>query len=170
MNRLVPAIAARQLPARAHVVPIVSTVGGSALAALPLVAAAPILPPFGLLMALSWRLLRSELWRPWVALPLGAADDLLTGAPLGSAMILWTTCFLVLDVVDNRLIWRDHWQDWLITAVALAACLSGSWLFVLLDGGGSRVTLIVPQLVVAVFCVPMATRLCARMDRWRLRQ
>ncbi len=169
MNRLLPVLVpARTLPPRAYVVPIASTVAGSALATLPLVASAPILPPFGLLMALSWRLLRSELWRPWMGIPLGAADDLLTGAPLGSAVALWTICFLVFDVMDNRLIWRDHWQDWLIAAVALGFCLAGGWLFVRIDGGGGSILLVLPQWLVAIFCVPVAARLCALLDRWRL--
>jgi rod shape-determining protein MreD len=170
MNRLLPGTVPRTLPPRAYIVPIASTVLGSALAALPLVADAPILPPFGLMMALSWRLLRSEIWRAWMALPLGLADDLLTGAPLGSAMILLTICFLVFDVMDNRLIWRDHWQDWLITAAALAFCLSGAWAIDRLDGGSAPIRLIVPQLVMSILCVPMAVRLCATLDRWRLRR
>jgi rod shape-determining protein MreD len=170
MNRLLPGTVPRTLPPRAYIVPIASTIAGSALAALPLVADAPILPPFGMMMALSWRLLRSEIWRAWMALPLGLADDLLTGAPLGSAVILLTICFLVFDVMDNRLIWRDHWQDWLITAAALAFCLSGAWAFVQLDGGAGSIRLIVPQLVISIFCVPMTARLCAALDRWRLQR
>jgi rod shape-determining protein MreD len=170
MNRLLPGTVPRTLPPRAYIVPIASTLAGSALAALPLVADAPILPPFGLMMALSWRLLRSEIWRAWMALPLGLADDLLTGAPLGSGIILLTTCFLVFDVMDNRLIWRDHWQDWVITATALAFCLSGAWAIDRIDGGGGPIRLIIPQLAMAMFCIPTAVRLCAALDRWRLRR
>ena len=158
MTRLLPALTARTLPTRAYVVPVASTVAGSALAALPLVASAPVLPPFGLLMALSWRLLRSEI----------AADDLLTGAPFGSAVALWTICFLAFDLMDNRLIWRDHWQDWLVAAIALAFCLAGGWGCVRIAGGGGSILLVLPQLLVAIFCVPMAGRLCALLDRWRL--
>jgi len=167
VTRLLPA-SAPTLPARAYVVPVASTLMGSALSALPIVASAPILPPLGLVMAFSWRLLRPELWRAWAGLPLGLADDLLTGAPLGSAMALWTTCFLVFDLVDNRLIWRDHWQDWLIASAAVGFCLVGAWAFVRLDGGGGSLLLVLPQLLVTVFCIPLATRVCARLDRWRL--
>lgn len=119
-------------------------------------------------MALSWRLLRSELWRAWVALPLGLADDLLTSAPVGSAMTLWTTCFLIFDMMDNRLIWRDHWQDWLIGSVALAMCMTAGWAIIRIDGGAGSILLIVPQLLIAIFCMPIMTRLCASLDRWRL--
>lgn len=170
MSRLLPATASRSLPARLYLVPVASTLAGSAMAALPLVASAPILPPFGLLMALSWRLLRSELWRAWVALPLGLADDLLTGAPLGTAMALWTSCFLVLDVIDNRLMWRDHWQDWAIASVAVAFCLAGGWALAGLEGGSGPMRLVVPQLFITIACVPAATRLCAALDGWRLQR
>jgi rod shape-determining protein MreD len=170
MNRLLPALVPRTLPPRAYILPVASTLAGSALAALPLVAAAPILPPFGLLMALGWRLLRSELWGAWVALPLGLADDLLTGAPLGTSMILWTTCFLVFDVMDNRLIWRDHWQDWLVASAALAFCLAGGWLLLRIDGAGGSILLLLPQYFVGVCCIPLAVRICAVLDRWRLRR
>ncbi|MDB5662943.1 MAG: rod shape-determining protein MreD [Sphingomonas bacterium] len=168
MNRLLSAATPRTLPPRAHIVPIASTILGSALSSLPLIATAPILPPLGLLMALNWRLLRSELWRAWMALPLGLIDDLLTGAPIGSGMVLWTSCFLAFDVVDNRLIWRDHWQDWLISATALTLCLIGGWLFVRIEGGGGSLLLVLPQLVIAILCTPALVRLCARLDRWRL--
>ena len=47
-------------------------------------------------------------------LPLGLFDDLVSGQPLGSAMLLWTLCFLAIDVLEQRLVWRDFWQDWLI--------------------------------------------------------
>lgn len=163
-------VSVRALPPRALIVPIASTLLGSSLAALPVIASAPILPPCGLMMALSWRLLRSEIWPAWAAVPLGAADDLLTGAPLGSGMVLWTICFLIVDMMDNRLIWRDLWQDWLIAAGALAFCLIGGWLFVRIGGGGGSMLLIVPQLVTAIFCAPMAMRLCAMLDRWRLKR
>ena len=34
------------------------------------------MPPFGLLVLLAWRLLRPELWRAWVGLPLGLPAEL----------------------------------------------------------------------------------------------
>jgi len=158
------------LPARAWIVPIVSTVLGSALAALlPYVALSPSLPPFGLLMLLGWRLLRPELWRVWIALPLGLADDLLSGRPPGSAMTLWTLIFLVLDMVDSRFLWRDHWQDWLLAGVAITFAIAGGWAIAAFQGGGGTIWIVIPQIVMTIFCFPPAERLCAVLDRWRLR-
>ncbi|MFD2501348.1 rod shape-determining protein MreD [Rhizorhabdus histidinilytica] len=94
------------------IVPILSTLAGSATALLPIVATEPIVPPFGLMMLLAWRLLRPEIWPVWVALPLGLADDLISGHYLGTAMILWTIAFLSLEWVDQALRWRDSWIEW----------------------------------------------------------
>ncbi|MDB5688966.1 MAG: rod shape-determining protein MreD [Sphingomonas bacterium] len=170
MNRILPGTVPRTLPLRAYVVPVASTIAGSALAALPIVADAPVLPPFGLMMALGWRLLRSEIWRAWMALPIGLADDLLTGMPLGSGPIVLTICFLVFDAMDTRSIWRDYWQDWLITAAALAFCMVAGWAIVRFDGGSGSIGLIVPQFAMAIFCVPLTVRVCAALDAWRLRR
>jgi rod shape-determining protein MreD len=170
VNRILPGTVPRTLPLRAHVVPVASTVAGSALAALPVIADAPVLPPFGLMMALSWRLLRSEIWRAWMALPLGLADDILTGMPLGSGAVVLTACFLAFDAMETRPIWRDFWQDWLITATALAFCMVAGWGIVHFVGGSGSIMLIGPQLVIAIFCVPLTVRVCAALDRWRLRR
>ena len=170
MNRILPGTVPRTLPLRAYVVPVASTIGGSALSALPLIADAPVMPPFGLMMALGWRLLRSEIWRAWVALPLGLADDLLTGMPFGSGPIVLTICFLAFDVMETRPIWRDFWLDWLITATALAFCMAAGWGIVRFDGGAGSIALILPQWATAIFCVPLAVWVCAALDRWRLRR
>jgi rod shape-determining protein MreD len=160
----------RMLRARVRTVPIVSTIAGSMTALLPIIATSPTLPPFGLLMLLGWRLLRPELWQAWIALPLGFVDDLVSGQPLGSAMTLWTLAFLALDMVDNRMIWRDYWLDWLIATVAILLCLSGSWLFASLTGGGGTILAMAPQIGITILCFPAAARLCAVLDRWRLAQ
>jgi rod shape-determining protein MreD len=159
---------ARLFRARARSVPVVSTILGSAVTLLPAVVVSPALPPFGLLMLLGWRLLRPELWPAWVALPLGLADDLIGGAPLGSAMTLWTLTFLALDLVDNHMVWRDYWIDWLVAAVAILFCLGGAWLFARYTGGGGSVLALVPQVAITIFCFPAVARLCVVLDRWRL--
>ena len=97
------AYAGERTPLRVTIVPILSTLAGSAMALLPIIATEPIVPPFGLMMLLAWRLLRPEIWPVWAALPLGLADDLLSGHYLGTAMILWTIAFLALEWVDQAL-------------------------------------------------------------------
>lgn len=162
----------RLLPARARIVPIASTLAASALATLPIVADAPVAPPFGLLMLLAWRLLRPELWQAWVALPLGAFDDLMSGQPFGSAITLWTASLVALDMMDNRAIWRDYWLDWLVATVAIAFCLVGGWAVVAITSkgalGGGTVVAVVPQILMTILCFPLTMRLCAVLDRWRL--
>jgi rod shape-determining protein MreD len=156
--------------ARLWTVPIVSTLVASALDALPLVVSAPTLPPFGLLMALAWRLLRPEMWPAWIALPLGLADDLLTGAPLGSAGALWTFAFLGIDIADSRPMWRDHWLDWWIASIAILFCGFGGWAVDRFTAGGGQLLPLLPQLVLSILCFSPAAWVCARLDRWRLRR
>lgn len=161
---------ARLLPARARVVPVAATLAASLLHALPVVASAPVLPPFGLLMLLSWRLLRPELWQAWIALPLGLLDDLAAGHPPGSAMTLWTFSFLLLDTLDNRLIWRDYWIEWSVAAALIVMVMVGEWQVAVFIEGDRALLPIVPQLLVTIFCFPAMVRLCATLDRWRLRR
>jgi len=153
---------------RLWLVPVLSTLLGSATALLPFVVSAPVLPPLGLLMVLAWRLLRPEMWPAWVALPLGLADDLLSGAQIGSAMTLWTITFLAIDVADHRPMWRDYWLDWGLAGIAIMFCTLGAWA---LEGFAEGVGLlwpVVPQIALAILVFPAVARLCARLDRWRL--
>ena len=92
---------------RRRYVPLTSTLSAIALALLPIVAASPFLPNLGFLVLITWRLLRPEIWSAQVALMLGLAADLVSGAPLGQSMLLWTAAFLALDYVDSLLGVRD---------------------------------------------------------------
>lgn len=153
---------------RARSVPIISTMAGSATTLLPMVVTSPQVPPFGLLMLLSWRLLRPELWPAWIALPLGLFDDFLSGQPLGSAMCLWTALLLTLDLVDANLVWRDYWIDWAIAAIAIILCIAGGFWFTGLKHSGISLLILLPQMVFSILCFPLVVRLCVRLDRWRL--
>lgn len=154
--------------ARLQLVPVLSTVAGSCVVLLPFVASAPVLPPFGLLVALGWRLLRPELWPAWVALPLGLADDLIGGAAPGTAMTLWTISFLAIDLVDTRPLWRDHWLDWWIASIAILFCAAAGWGIGLFVAGGGAFWPMIPPTLLAIFAFPPVARLCALLDRWRL--
>lgn len=153
---------------RLQATPIVTVMLGSLLTTLPVIAQSPVLPPLGLLLLLSWRLLRPELWHAWIALPLGLFDDLVSGQPLGSAVFLWTVTLIGIDAVERRLIWRDYWQDWCIAAVAVIFCLAGGLLFARLNGGGGTLVLIAPQIAWSVLLYPFVARQCAWLDRWRI--
>lgn len=154
--------------ARTHVVPIASTILGSAVTLVPVVATSPLLPPFGLLMLLGWRLLRPQLWPVWMGLPLGLTDDLLNGQPVGTSVAMWTLVLLILDTADQQLIWRDYWQEWLIAAILIAACLAGGVLAVRYVSGHGAFHLMLPQWIVSTLVFPAVLRLCARLDQWRL--
>lgn len=168
MTLAVEGAAERPLRSRLWIVPVASTLVGSAATLLPIVAHAPALPSLGLLMALAWRLLRPEMWPAWVALPLGLADDLIGGAPIGCAMALWTIAFLAIDAADARPTWRDHWQDWWLAGTAIAGVGVGGWAFARFTAGGGALWPLLPQLVLGILLFPAAQRLCARLDRWRL--
>lgn len=161
--------ALRRLRRRAAAVPVVSTIGGSALALLPVVTEVPVLPPFGLLMLLGWRLLRPELWQAWAGLPLGLADDLLSGRPLGTSMVLWTAILLAVEATEDRMVWRGRAEEWLLAAIACGVATMGQWAVARFTGGGSPLRVTAPALAAAILCFPLAQRVCATLDRWRLR-
>lgn len=165
-----PDLLARRRSARLWVVPAVTTVMGSALGLLPIVATAPVLPPCGLLMALAWRLLRPEMWPPWMAFVLGFVDDLIGGAPLGTAATLWTIAFLGFDIVDARPMWRDYWLDWALASLAILFCGLGDWVVADFVAGVGPVSTIVPTLAIGIMLFPVAAWLCTRLDRWRLKR
>ena len=148
-----------------QLIPVVSVILASMAPLFPIIATAPTTPPFGLMMLLCWRLLRNDLWPVWAALPLGAFDDLFSGAPIGSAMALWTIAFVGIDAIDRRWVWRDHYQDWAI-AVALVSVylLFALWL----SGGALPIAMLLPQIAFATLLFPLFARMTATLDRWRL--
>lgn len=160
-------IAARATPGRTLWLPAATVMAGSAMTLLPVVAETPFLPPLGLLMLIGWRLSRPEVWRIWAPLPLGLFDDLVSGQPFGSAALFWTLSFMVIDILDRRLVWRDFWQDWVIAAGTIALCLIGGRLV------ATRLeahvdTVLALQITLSIILYPAIALLCARLDKWRL--
>ena len=153
-------------PRRARALPWATVAAGSLLTIVPVVATAPVLPPFGLLMLLAWRLLARFALRPWAAAPLGLFDDLISGQPIGSAVLLWSLCFLAIDLVEQRLAFRDFWQDWLIAGGAIACTLLASRLIAVPLGAQVDLAL-AAQIAGSVLLFPIATRLAAWIDRKR---
>ncbi len=153
-------------PTRARMIPIASIMIGSLLTIVPIVATFPVLPPLGLMTLLAWRLLRPETIRIWMPLPFGLFDDLVSGQPLGSAILLWTIGFLVIDLLDQRLMSRDFWQDWVLAAGAIAFCLIiGRLIATPLQAHVD--TLLLFQVIAAVLLYPFIARLVASLDRKR---
>ena len=155
--------------ARLSVIPTASVIAGSlVVGVLPIVGTAPLLPPLAFMIFLGWRLLRPEIWPLWAGLPFGLFDDLMTGNPIGSGMILWTLLLLVFDVAENRMIWRDYWFDWLVATGAVVFYILGTMLLSAFTGGGAVFAPALPQIAISILLVPVVFRLCARLDRWRL--
>ena len=153
-------------PGRARAIPWLSVIAGSCLTALPFVATLPFLPPFGLLLLLAWRLTARFALRRWAAGPLGLADDLVSGQPLGSAVLLWSLCFLAIELVEQRLLFREFWQDWLLAAGAIAFCLVGGRL-IAVPLGAHVDAAIGAQAVTTALLYPVAARLVAWIDAKR---
>ncbi len=150
-------------------IPILSVILCSALTAfLPIIAKSPTMPPFGLMMLISWRLFQPNLWPVWIAVPLGLIDDLISGQPLGSAVFLWTAVMLGLDAIEKRFIWRDYWMEWFLASVAISFCLIVGLLFANLHGGATHIRVILPQILFSVLFYPLTARLCSALDRLRL--
>ena len=150
-----------------QMVPVVSTMLGSLTVLFPVVATEPLMPPFGLMIFLGWRLLRSDIWPLWMALPLGLWDDLFSGQPLGTAIAGWTAIMLALDNLDRRTPFRDHRQDWLLAGLILGGYLLFALLAAQLTGGATSPAALVPQILLSALLFPLVARLCAALDRWR---
>jgi rod shape-determining protein MreD len=157
-----------QSPTKMLLVPILTVMAGSAVTSMPFFYDSPTLPPFGFMMLLAWRLMRPGIWPAWVGLPFGLFDDLFSGQPFGSAALLWSLTMLSIEMIDARTIWRDHFQDWLIAALAIMLVLSAGLGIQGLAHRAPETSVIVPQILVSVMTFPLIVRLCARFDAWRL--
>lgn len=155
-------------PRRARALPWITVGIASALTVAPAIATLPLLPPLGLIMLLTWRLLARFSLRPWAAAPLGLFDDLVSGQPLGSAMLLWSLCFLVIEVIEQRMRDRDFRQDWLIAAALTAAALAAGRL-VASPLAAPLAPVLATQIAASALLFPLAARVVAWVDRHRIR-
>jgi rod shape-determining protein MreD len=148
---------------RARLLPWATVMVGSLVTILPWGATLPLLPPVGLLLMLSWRLLAPLSLRVWAPALLGLFDDLLSGQPLGSAMLLWTLAYFLVEAIDARSGVRDFKQSWAIAALAIAFVLLGGRLVATpLDAHVDTVLLL--QIMMSVLLFPAAARLVAWID------
>lgn len=149
-------------------IPIASVLLGSLTPLLPVVAVAPVMPPWGLIVLLAWRMIHRNLWPVWAGIPLGFFDDLFSGQPLGAAMMLWTLALLVLDLVDRRMVWRVFRDEWAIAGTLIAAVIAGQLVIVYATGGGTAPYLVLPQLLFSMLAFPLVARAVMQLDFWRL--
>ena len=155
-------------PVLALATPWLSIMLASLLPLMPVIASAPVLPPFGLLTLLAWRQVRPGVLPIWAGLPLGAFDDLFSGQPFGSAILLWSAAMIGLDAIEARFPWRSYWLDWLVSAGLICACQILGLAFANAAGGSVGIAVLVPQLVIAILLYPLSGRLAAALDRLRL--
>jgi rod shape-determining protein MreD len=143
-------------------------VAASMLSALPIVSTSGWYPEFGFLALIAWRLLRSDPWPAWWAAPLGLANDLITGAPIGLSVALWTVTMILLDLVDRRTIWRDYWIEWALAALLLLLSETIEWWIAEMMDASLPFVSIMPPLLISIFAFPIAAWAVARIDHWRL--
>jgi rod shape-determining protein MreD len=134
----------------------------------PIVASAPLMPPFAFMALLAWRMLRPGMLPVWAGAPLGAFDDLFSGQPFGSAILLWSSAMIAMDIVDAQLRWRGFLQDWALAAAMTAAYVVLALVVANIAGGASPLAAIGPQIVFSIVVHPLVTRLVAALDRLRL--
>ena len=141
------------------------------LSLLPIVSATGWWPDWGLLMLVAWRLLRADAWPAWWAAPLGFANDLIVGNPIGLSVALWAAMMIAMDILDRRTMWRDYWIEWGIAALFIAAGRTGR------SGGSPRCSArrcrsASPPARRSLVGDPRASRSPpsspSRIDRWRL--
>ena len=149
-------------------IPAISVLLGCLTSILPIVSATGWWPDVGLLMLLAWRLLRADAWPAWLAAPLGLVHDLLTGAPVGLSIALWPFFMLALDVVDRRTMWRDYWIEWLLASLFIALAIMASWRVAAWEGAPVGFYTVLPAILIAIFCFPLAAYLVSRLERWRM--
>ena len=155
-------------PVLAFGVPWLTIILGSITPLLPIIAPAPIVPPLGYLFLLGWRLSRPGLLPMWVGIPLGLIDDLFSGQPLGSGILLFCVTMIALELLDARVPWRNFWQDWLTACVFIffylmvAALVSGA------DISFGQLYLLLPQLLLSLILYPVIASIVSALDRFRL--
>lgn len=155
-------------PWRARSVPYVTIMLASLVPVLLIADVMPLLPPLGFLLLLGWRMVRPGLLPLWAGAPLGAFDDLISGQPFGSAMLLWSLAMIAIELIETRFPWRGFWHDWFTAGLMTAAY----WLAALLISGApitpNMIMVAFPQVLLAVLLYPIVARMVARLDRFRL--
>jgi rod shape-determining protein MreD len=135
---------------------------------LPIISPAPVLPPLGFMLLLTWRLLRPGLFPLWAGLPLGLFDDLFSGQPMGSGILLFSLMLIAIELIEIRFPWRGFLLDWVTAALALLAYLSAAALLSGAELTLVQLTVIVPQLLLSIVLFPIVARIVALLDRARL--
>jgi len=152
----------------AYGVPWLTIMLGSLAPWLPVIASAPIVPPLGYMLLLAWRLLRPGLLPLWAGLPLGLFDDLYSGQPFGSAILLFSLTLVAIELIEIRFPWRTFVLDWLTASALIAVYLILAALFSGAALTAMQFALMVPQLLLSLVLFPIIARMVSVLDRLRL--
>jgi rod shape-determining protein MreD len=152
----------------AALIPALSVVAASLLAALPIISTRGWYPDFGFLALISWRLLRSDPWPAWWAAPLGLVNDLFTGLPLGFSVALWSAAMLALDLIDRRTMWRGYWTELVVATLFLTIDEWLQWRVAKLAGADVAFSAMIPPLIISICVFPLAAWVVSRIDVRRL--
>ncbi|MBW8755065.1 MAG: rod shape-determining protein MreD [Sphingomonadales bacterium] len=155
-------------PLLARAVPWASVMLGSLLPAWLFLASAPYVPPVGFLMLLAWRQLRPGLLPVWAGLPLGLFDDLYSGQPMGSAILLWSVAMIALELIELRFPWRNFALEWLVATALILVYIVAALGAANAAGGNTPMAVLAPQVILAVLLYPFIGRIVAALDRFRL--
>lgn len=155
-------------PVLAIALPWILVMFGSLSPMWPIISSAPVMPPLGFLFLLGWLHLRPGLLPAWAGLPLGLFDDLFSGQPAGSAILLWSLATIGMDYVETRFPWRGFIQNWIVASAVIAGyLLMTAWL-----AGVHRqpdlLLAMLPQIGLAILAYPLAVQIVGLFDRLRL--
>lgn len=155
-------------PWRANIVPYASILIASLIPFWVMSDAMPLAPPFGFILFLTWRIMRPGLFPLWIGVPLGAFDDLFSGQPFGSAILLWSVTMITLELIESRFPWTGFWRDWFTASLAIVL-----YIIAAMAATGAPIThhlaiAAIPQVLIAVLIYPWFARMVAWFDRFRL--
>lgn len=132
----------------------------------PIIASGPVVPPMGFLLLVIWQQLRPGLFPVWAGLPLGMFDDLFSGQPFGSAVMLWSAAMILLDLFEARFPWRGVAFNWLVAScLTVIYLLAAAWLA---GANHTGLAVIWPQALLSVLVCPLLALLVSATDRFRL--
>ena len=152
----------------AYTVPYASILLGSLIPSFAFASAMPFLPPMGFLFLLTWRIMRPGFFPTWIGFPLGMFDDLFSGQPFGSAILLWSLMLIVLEILEARFPWRGFWQDWFTAGICIVLYILAAMLVSGVLPNIHQLFAAVPQLLLSVLLYPIIARMVAVLDKFRL--
>lgn len=150
--------------------PILSVLLGSFITTMPFFSNLTIIPPLGFMIFLAWRFMRPGMWPMWAGLPFGFFDDIFSGSPMGTATLSWSIAMLLAEFIDNRLIFRDQWLDWIIASSFIIIYSLFSLFIIGHIQAMPNIMIIAPQIILSIALYPLIVRFCASIDNWRLKK